>query len=51
MEQGNMPLKRLVVKAKELGVEAVILENHADWIDGDPVKSLKISADFLKRNV
>ncbi len=48
---GNMPLKRLVAKAKELGVEAVILENHADWIDGDPVKSFKISADFLNNNV
>lgn len=48
---GNMPLRRLIAKAKQLGVEAVILENHADWIDGDPVKSLKMSADFLNSNV
>lgn len=47
--KGNMPLKRLVEKAKELDVEAVILENHADWIDGDPVKSMRISSEFLNK--
>lgn len=48
---GNMPLVKLVEQAKRQEIEAVILENHANWIDGDPIKSMTISAGFLNRNL
>jgi hypothetical protein len=34
--------------ARENGVEAVILESHKNWIDRDPIKSLELSAEYLK---
>ena len=47
---GAMPLVNLSGKAKELGVEAVILESHRNWIDKSPIKSLECSAKFLNTN-
>lgn len=47
---GTMPLRALSQKAKELGVEAVILESHRNWIEKSPVKSFECSARFLKEN-
>lgn len=44
---GNMPLDTLINQALEANVEAVILESHKNHIDGDPVKSLSLSAEFL----
>jgi len=46
---GCMPLDELTDQAKALGVEAVILESHKNHVDGDPVKSLKLSAEYLNR--
>ncbi len=46
---GNMDLDGLTAIAKENGVEAVILESHRNWIDKSPVKSLQLSAEYLKR--
>lgn len=46
---GSMPLEELSAKAKELGVAAVILESHRNWIDKSPVKSFARSAEFLNR--
>lgn len=46
---GAMPLAELSAKAKELGVEAVILESHRNWVDKSPLKSLMRSAEFLNR--
>ena len=45
---GNMDLASMREIALENGVEAVILENHRNWIDKDPVKSLERSAEYLK---
>lgn len=47
---GTMPLAELSKKAKELQVEAVILESHRNWIDRSPVKSLEVSARFLTKH-
>lgn len=47
---GAMPLEALSAKAKELGVAAVILESHRNWIDKSPVKSFTRSAEFLNRH-
>jgi len=45
---GNMNLTALLDKAKENGVEAVILESHKNWIEKSPIKSLEKSAEYLK---
>ena len=45
---GNMDLDGLLALANENGVTDVILESHKNWIDKDPVKSLEISARWLK---
>lgn len=44
---GSMPLDALCEKAKAVGVEAVILESHRNWIDKSPVKSFRLSANYL----
>lgn len=47
---GAMPLKALSEKAKAVGVEAVILESHRNWIDKSPIKSFERSAAFMKKH-
>lgn len=49
--KGNMDLVPLIEKAKELNVEAVILESHRNWVDNSPVKSFQVSANFLNKYV
>lgn len=46
---GNMDLDSLLEQALRVGVEAVILESHRNWIDKSPVKSAQVSARFLQR--
>ena len=48
---GNMDLQGLKEIALENGIEAVVLESHKNWIDKDPVKSLELSAKWLKENI
>lgn len=47
---GNMDLEALAEIAVANGVECVILETHNNWIDNDPVKSLTVSAEFMKEH-
>ena len=47
---GTMNLEAMTLQAKENGIDAVILESHRNWIDGDPVKSFQTSAEFLNRH-
>ena len=44
---GNMDLDSLMEQALRVGVDAVILESHRNWVDGSPIKSLQVSADYL----
>ena len=46
---GNMDLETYYQLAVQGGVEAIVLESHKDWIEGDPIKSLQVSAEFLKQ--
>ena len=46
---GNMDLEELYELALENGVEAVVLESHKNWIDRDPLRSLKVSAEWLRK--
>ena len=45
---GNMDLDGLWAIAADNGVESVVLESHRNWIDKDPVKSLELSAVWLR---
>ena len=45
---GNMDLEGLKDLAQHNGIEAVVLESHKNWIDQDPVRSLELSANWLK---
>jgi sugar phosphate isomerase/epimerase len=45
---GNMDLEGLLETGKACGLEGVVLESHKNWIDRDPVKSLEMSALWLK---
>ncbi len=46
---GNMDLDSLMEQALRVSVDAVILESHRNWVDGSPVKSAQVSAQFLNR--
>jgi sugar phosphate isomerase/epimerase len=48
---GNMDLVPFVNTAKALGVNAVILESHKNWVDNSPVKSFQLSAQFMSMYV
>lgn len=47
---GTMELAAMAQQAKKAGIDAVILESHRNWISGDPVKSLQLSAEFLNQH-
>lgn len=46
---GNMDLEGLAEIAVRNGVEGVVLETHKNWIDKDPIESLQISAEFMRK--
>ena len=39
-----------MAQALSAGVDAVILESHRNWVDNSPVKSLQVSAEYLKKH-
>ena len=43
-----MDLEGLKDIALQNGIQAMVLESHKNWIDKDPVKSLELSAEWLK---
>ena len=48
---GNMDLDSLMAQALSVGVDAVILESHRNWVDNSPVKSLQVSAEYLEKHM
>ena len=48
---GNMDLDSLMAQALTIGVDAVILESHRNWVDNSPVKSLQVSAEYLEKHM
>lgn len=48
---GNMDLPALAKQAKMAGVDAIILESHKNWVDKSPVKSIQLSAEFMRKYV
>jgi sugar phosphate isomerase/epimerase len=47
--RGCLNLTDMWAAAVKAGVDAVILESHRNWIDGDPVKSAAVSCAWMKR--
>jgi len=47
--RGNMDIAAIVHTAADLGVAAVILETHKNWIDDSPLRSAEVSAEVLRR--
>ena len=48
---GNMPLEELLAQAQTVNVDAIVLETHKNWVDKSPVKSLELSAAWLRDHV
>lgn len=48
---GNMDLKALCQQALSVGVEAVVLESHKNWVDKSPIRSLEASAKFMNEHI
>ncbi len=48
---GNMDLKALVKKAKDIGVDSIILETHKNWVDKSAIKSFQLSSEFMNKYV
>lgn len=48
---GCMDLEGLRDIALENGVRAAVLESHKNWVDGDPVKSLEKSAEWMRNKL
>ena len=48
---GSMDLEGLLAIARENGARAAVLESHRNWIDKDPVKSLELSAAWLRERI
>lgn len=48
---GNMNLKELIRQALSVHVDAVILESHKNWVEKSPIKSIQVSAAFLRKYV
>ena len=48
---GNLPLDELLGQAVKNQAECIVLESHRNWIDGDPVKSIEISAKWLNEHL
>ena len=48
---GNMDLVSMVEQAQKVKVDAVILESHKNWVDNSPLKSMELSAEFLKKYI
>lgn len=51
LSYGNIDLDSLVKYAKEMNVEAVVLESHKNWINNDPLESIKLSSNYLNNNI
>ncbi|MBQ1506719.1 MAG: sugar phosphate isomerase/epimerase [Erysipelotrichales bacterium] len=46
---GSMDLAGMAEIAEENGVEGAVLETHRNWIHNDPIESIKVSAEYMKR--
>lgn len=48
---GNMDLEELIRLDKEIGVEAIILETHRNFLDHSPMASIRKSREYLEAHL
>lgn len=48
---GNIPLDALCEQTLAVGVDAVVLESHRNWVDKSPLSSAEASARWLREHV
>lgn len=48
---GNMNLVKMVALAKKNGVDSIILESHQNWVNKSALDSLKLSSEFMNKNI
>ena len=48
---GRVPIPSIVEAAQRAGAKCLVVEQDNNWIDGDPIKSAKISYDNLRQIV
>ena len=46
---GNMNLNALVRQAMDVNVDGIILESHRNFIDKDPIESIRVSGNYLNQ--
>ena len=46
---GHLNWDGILEAAEKAGVKYYVIEQDTNWIDGDPFKSLEVSANFLKK--
>lgn len=49
--RGNMPLDVLIAQAQSVNVDTIVLEQHKNWIDGSPIKSIQIAGAYLQEKL
>jgi len=49
LNTGSIHLDAIINKAKEIGVDTIILEQHKNFIDKSPLKSIKMSGEYLNK--
>ena len=48
---GNLDFKLIVESAEKAGVKHFIVEQDSNWVDDDPMKAAKNSAEYIKANL
>jgi sugar phosphate isomerase/epimerase len=48
---GNMDLEELILLDKEIGVEAIVLETHRNFLDHSPISSIRKSREYLEAHL
>jgi len=48
---GNLPLADYIKEAESLGVEAIIIESHQNWLENSGLASLRYSVGYLRKHL
>lgn len=48
---GNLPLEDYIKEAETLGVEAIIIESHQNWLENSALASLRCSMGYLRKHL
>ena len=46
--RGKVPVREVVAAAPEVGAEYLVVEQDNNWVDGDPIKSARVSYEAIR---